>query len=262
MYFSTAREINPRRKVTGVQHQYFLSAPGHRIGMAESRRICYDKKRSIMIHFYIFICFYCAAVRRQKQQMKSKGKDYRTRVTKMLIRKAFTDMLKEKPIQSITIKELCETAGINRGTFYSHYSDIYDLLEKMEEEMMADFIKALEPLLETDKEDLTPVKITTGIFRCLKENADICTVTLGDYGDKDFALRLINLGREKCVETYSRYFGSATPKQIEFFYAFVSAGCIGLLQKWLAEGMVSSPEEIAAMAENIMMYGMGALERA
>ena len=40
MYFSTAREINPRRKVTGVQHQYFLSAPGHRIGMAESRRIC------------------------------------------------------------------------------------------------------------------------------------------------------------------------------------------------------------------------------
>lgn len=62
--------------------------------------------------------------------MKSKGKDYRTRVTKMLIRKAFTDMLKEKPIQSITIKELCETAGINRGTFYSHYSDIYDLLEK------------------------------------------------------------------------------------------------------------------------------------
>ena len=87
--------------------------------------------------------------------MKSKGKDYRTRVTKMLIRKAFTDMLKEKPIQSITIKELCETAGINRGTFYSHYSDIYDLLEKMEEEMMADFIKALEPLLETDKEDLT-----------------------------------------------------------------------------------------------------------
>ena len=135
-------------------------------------------------------------------------------------------------------------------------------LKKMEEEMMADFIKALEPLLETDKEDLTPVKITTGIFRCLKENADICTVTLGDYGDKDFALRLINLGREKCVETYSRYFGSATPKQIEFFYAFVSAGCIGLLQKWLAEGMVSSPEEIAAMAENIMMYGMGALERA
>lgn len=62
------------------------------------------------------------------------------------------------------------------------------------------------------------------------------------------------------METYSRYFETATPKQIEFFYAFVSAGCIGLLQKWLAEGMVTSAEEIAEMAENIMMFGMGALK--
>lgn len=188
------------------------------------------------------------------------GNDHRTRVTKILIRRAFTDLLKKKPIQSISIKELCEAAGINRGTFYSHYADIYDLLDKMEEEMMEDFQKALEPLLSMEAEGLTPVKITTGIFQCLKENADICTVTLGDFGDKEFALRLINLGREKCVETYSRYFETATPKQIEFFYAFVSAGCIGLLQKWLAEGMVTSAEEIAEMAENIMMSGMGALK--
>ena len=64
------------------------------------------------------------------------GNDHRTRVTKILIRKAFTDLLKKKPIQSISIKELCEAAQINRGTFYTHYADIYDLLEKMEEEMM------------------------------------------------------------------------------------------------------------------------------
>ena len=125
--------------------------------------------------------------------------------------------------------------------------------------MLADFQRALEPLLATDSDGLTPVKITTGIFQCLKDNADVCAVTLGDYGDKAFALRLMNLGREKCVETYLKFFADATPKQIEYFYAFVSAGCIGLLQKWLSEGMASSAEEVAAMAENIMMYGMGAL---
>lgn len=191
--------------------------------------------------------------------MKVKGDDHRTRVTKMLIRHAFTELLRQKPIQSISIKELCETAGINRGTFYAHYTDIYDLLHRMEEEMLADFQRALEPLLATDSDGLTPVKITTGIFQCLKDNADVCAVTLGDYGDKAFALRLMNLGREKCVETYLKFFADATPKQIEYFYAFVSAGCIGLLQKWLSEGMASSAEEVAAMAENIMMYGMGAL---
>ena len=193
--------------------------------------------------------------------MKSKGKDYRTRVTKMLIRKAFTDMLKEKPIQSITIKELCETAGINRGTFYSHYSDIYDLLEKMEEEMMADFIKALEPLLETDKEDLTPVKITTGIFRCLKENADICTVTLGDYGDKDFALRLINLGRENVWKPIHAISARQLLSRLSFL-CICQRRLYRPAPEMACRGYGQQPEEIAAMAENIMMYGMGALERA
>ena len=38
-------------------------------------------------------------------------KDHRVRVTQRLIREAFTDLLKQKPIQSISIKELCERAG-------------------------------------------------------------------------------------------------------------------------------------------------------
>ena len=88
--------------------------------------------------------------------------DHRIRVTKMLIRRAFTEILRNKPIQSISVKELCETAGINRGTFYSHYTDIYDLMKKMEEEMLEDFQQALQPLLEVHEEDMTPVKITPG----------------------------------------------------------------------------------------------------
>ena len=96
------------------------------------------------------------------------AKDHRTRVTKMLIRKAFTDLLSQKPIQSITIKELCQRAGINRGTFYSHYTDIYDLLQQIEGEMMEDLMAAIEPLL--NMEELTPLKITTEIFQCLKDN--------------------------------------------------------------------------------------------
>ncbi len=187
--------------------------------------------------------------------------DHRTRVTKILIRKAFMELLGKKPIQSISIKELCETAGINRGTFYKHYTDIYDLLRQIEEEMLADFKTALAPLLQTESGRLTPVAITTEIFKCLKDNADICTVTLSDYGDKAFALKLINLGREQCIQAYSRYFADATPKQIDFFYAFVSAGCIGLLQKWLSEGMATDAGEVAAMAESIMLHGLGFLQK-
>lgn len=90
------------------------------------------------------------------------------RLTKLLIRRAFTDLVKQKPIQSISIKELCEIAGINRGTFYSHYTDIYDLLEKIEAEMLQDFQASLAPLLENDDNELTSLKITAGVFSCLK----------------------------------------------------------------------------------------------
>ena len=60
--------------------------------------------------------------------MKSKEQDHRSRITLMLIRKALMELLRQKPIQAISIKELCESAGINRGTFYAHYTDMYDLL--------------------------------------------------------------------------------------------------------------------------------------
>ena len=142
--------------------------------------------------------------------------DHRIRVTKMLIRRAFTELLRTKPIQSISVKELCETAGINRGTFYAHYTDIYDLLKKMEEEMLVDFQQALRPLLEVHEGGITPAKITAGIFQCLKENADICTVTLGPFGDKEFAARLIRIGRDNYVESYQRLFKGATPRQLEY----------------------------------------------
>ena len=188
--------------------------------------------------------------------------DHRTRVTKLLIRKAFTGLLREKPIQSISVKELCQAAGINRGTFYAHYTDMYDLRDQIEQEMMDNFQMALKLMLEQEPGEVTPVRLTAGIFQCLKDNSDMCTVTLGQYGDKEFAARLITLGRERYVELYRRYFQNATARQLEYYYVFVSAGCIGLLEKWMSEGMAASAEEMAAMAESIMARGIGFLDEA
>ena len=190
------------------------------------------------------------------------GKDHRTRVTKMLIRRAFTDLLRVKPVQSISIKELCEKAGVNRGTFYAHYASVHDLLMQMEDEMLSEINEVLASLLPEDGGDVSSLRISTELFQCLKDNADLCTVTLGDFGDKSFAMRMLNMGWEKCFEAYSRYFRGASPKQIAYFYAFVSEGCIGLLRRWLREGMTTSAEDIAALAEKLMLQGAGALAKA
>lgn len=192
--------------------------------------------------------------------MKKLTNDHRTRVTRMLIRRALMSLLAQKPIQSISVKELCELAGINRSTFYAHYTDLHDLLQQIEDEMFADFEKALETLYQPGTAGPEPVAVTTEVFQCLKDNSDLCTVTLSDYGDKAFALKLLQRGRECCVENYLQYFKGASPRQVEYYYAFVSAGCIGLLRRWLDDGMLLPAGELAEMAENIMMRGLSFLQ--
>ena len=100
--------------------------------------------------------------------MKKFTNDHRSRVTQLLIRKAFLELLCRKPIQSISIKELCGLAGVSRGTFYAHYQDIYDLFQQIEDDMMEEIASALEPLMEQVNEG-SPVALSTRIFEILTD---------------------------------------------------------------------------------------------
>ena len=53
------------------------------------------------------------------------------------LRNALSKLLLQQPFESITIRQLTETAGINRGTFYLHYVDKYDMFEQMKMDMSA-----------------------------------------------------------------------------------------------------------------------------
>ena len=62
--------------------------------------------------------------------------DRRIRKTKALLRSGLTDLMKQKPVNKITVKELADYVDINRGTFYLHHKDIFDLLSSIESELM------------------------------------------------------------------------------------------------------------------------------
>lgn len=66
----------------------------------------------------------------------SKKQDPRTVQTKALIKQTLLDMLKKTVFDKITVSELCKIAGINRGTFYLHYCDLWAVLEELEEEAL------------------------------------------------------------------------------------------------------------------------------
>ena len=65
----------------------------------------------------------------------TKKTDRRVRRTRSLLLDAFFSLLESKSYKDITVKELCDVADINRGTFYLHFKDIYDMVEQIEQEI-------------------------------------------------------------------------------------------------------------------------------
>lgn len=70
--------------------------------------------------------------------------------TKKVIKESLIELLQHKKIHEVTVTDICKKANINRGTFYTHYKDAYDLLKSIEDEL---FNQILEYIEETPVED-------------------------------------------------------------------------------------------------------------
>ena len=69
--------------------------------------------------------------------------DLRIEKTEKAIKNAFIELRAKKPLEKISVKELCAEACINKSTFYSHYADIYALSEAIERETVLSLIRIL-----------------------------------------------------------------------------------------------------------------------
>ena len=73
-----------------------------------------------------------------------KKTDARVRYTRSVLKEAFLSLLSKKPVNKITVKEVCEAAGLNRATFYTHYGDCFDLMASIEQELIDAFKSSLK----------------------------------------------------------------------------------------------------------------------
>ncbi|MDD4188504.1 MAG: TetR/AcrR family transcriptional regulator [Eubacteriales bacterium] len=186
---------------------------------------------------------------------KNKPKnDYRVILTRKMFRQALTTLLIKNTLQSITIKELCDVAGVNRGTFYSHYADIYDLMDSIEKEMLVELKRTIEEFQVNNEKNRggSPFSIYFFIFNFFLKNTDMCTILLGENSDRRFVTQLLDMGQEMCIQIYSPKYPKASEKDITMFYNFIASGCIGLLQYWINNGMTMPVDEISVVIENII----------
>ena len=166
--------------------------------------------------------------------------DARVRYTKMRIREAFFQCLKEKPVSRITVKELCEIAEINRATFYTHYNDPFDLMGQLEKEVLQKFREMAENA-GFDKEN----GIMTELLKGLKEDKGETALLASANGDPSFNAKISALFYEIYEKGMGDMLSRLTKRQRKTVYRFMSGGCSQVLSLWLEEGMQESPEAVA-----------------
>ena len=126
--------------------------------------------------------------------------DKRIRRTKKLLRQALTRLMQQKDFQSITVTDVVREADINRGTFYAHYRDVYDLRDKIETGMIEDFrgmIAAIRP-----SETVTLKLVLSRLMDYLEENREIVTALIKcQCGADGFGKKMIGVIEECRMES-------------------------------------------------------------
>lgn len=170
--------------------------------------------------------------------------DRRIRKTKAVLKTTLLSLMKEKSVKHITVKELCENADINRGTFYLHYRDVFDMLEEIEVEMFNELNEYLS--VYENERDILNEDLFLKIFTFVKKNNEFCTVMLSDRGEIGFTKKLVSFLHTKFAIHYRQ------SNTAEHYFSFVVYGYLGMVEHWLNTGMKESPEEMAVMCENII----------
>lgn len=187
--------------------------------------------------------------------MKNSKMDRRVKYTKTMLKNALVQLMQKQHISSISIKSLCDTADINRSTFYAHYSDSYDLLNHMEEEVMDNLRLHLEQ--QDNKDDsLLSAQVITSILGYAKENADLFKVLLSENCDFAFQRDVLVLSQIVSAQFYNLH----DERMKEYLEAFGITGCISVFHKWLKDGMIESPETITEFILKVLYHGIASFQ--
>lgn len=195
--------------------------------------------------------------------MNQEKKDRRIGKTRNAIRDAFTELIDEIGFDAVTVRNLTERANINRSTFYLHYRDKYDLLEKSEEEIILKLEEIGENVRKLTPKELKilysgnkPFPFIVKLAEYFQDNAQFLKVILGPKGDSSFQDQIKKILEKNMLENIITKFEEEkllVPSDV--FIAYIISAHLGVIQHWLNTDMKQTPEEIATIVFNMTFQG-------
>jgi AcrR family transcriptional regulator len=178
--------------------------------------------------------------------MNEQKTDRKSRYTRKVLRDSLIELLEQKPIGKITIKELCENADLNRTTFYAHYRDQYDLLRQTEEETLAFF----EDMLDKYDNRRSRPEVTEMLGEMLTfiaNNSNSIQVLLSENGDINFQKKLFRyfINNKQITKYFHEKMTDSKTK--EYYSVFMINGTLGLIQHWLKNNMTITIPHLVRM---------------
>lgn len=190
--------------------------------------------------------------------MRKEEQDPRIIRTRALIRAAFITHLEEKGFEAMTVRDLTETAMINRATFYKHYKDKYDLLDKLMEEML-DGLKEAAPyhLGDLVSADSEPAIVFVRLFQLIEAHHDFFRVMLGKKGLPIFQHRILDMIRKYFNERFETIHPNPANMKVtkDVLIAYLSSAHLGVIMDWLEKGRPYSKEYMAKQLSLLTVSG-------
>lgn len=178
--------------------------------------------------------------------------DRRVRRTKKVLRDSLFKLLSEKNIAHITVKELTDLADVNRSTFYSYYTDIYDMMEQIQDELYFSFFNVIKAAGESVDDVDSYFAYITGFLGYVRENRETCTFFLRNDRNNKLVVRIKNDIRSLLNDSKKDY-----PLEDPRCYLtdFALSAMLETVVAWMDDGMIAEPEALAKFLSETYAFG-------
>ena len=173
--------------------------------------------------------------------MKEQTENRRVRMTKRLMKDALLELLERTELSGISVTAVCETADVNRSTFYHYYTCPADLLREIEQDVLGRI--PVSPSILDPKGEEQLLRATTAFFDYVKENERVFRVLFSESVNYDFSSRLVDL---LCSQHIPGTGNVAKPSS-KFIQRYIANGTVGMLREWVASSFPISSRQIAEL---------------
>lgn len=175
--------------------------------------------------------------------------DRRQKRSRKIICETLLELMKDKPIEEITIKELTEKADVNRKTFYNNYGSIMDVKRELEDSLVDLFFSLIEAESIEEKiaeADLNPSKFIHHLVKTINDDRARAKMILKS-GEGTIALRHLYAQLKPYIYSISKEH-NISETELEYSLYFIASGSLSVLNAWLYDEIKATPLEM----ENIL----------